>query len=47
MRRREFTPGLKRAAIMFNPDTAPSALMPSLEIGGPVTQGRANHYARS
>jgi hypothetical protein len=32
MRRREFTPGLKRAAIMFNPDTAPSALMPSLEM---------------
>jgi putative tryptophan/tyrosine transport system substrate-binding protein len=28
----EIAPGLKRAAIMFNPDTAPSALMPSLEM---------------
>jgi putative ABC transport system substrate-binding protein len=27
----EIAPGLKRAAIMFNPDTAPSAYMPSLE----------------
>jgi putative ABC transport system substrate-binding protein len=28
----EITPGLKRAAIMFNPDTAPvSSFMPSLE----------------
>ena len=28
----EIAPGLKRAAIMFNPDTAPlSAIMPSLE----------------
>jgi putative ABC transport system substrate-binding protein len=30
----EIVPGLKRAAIMFNPDTAPvSAYMPSLETG--------------
>ena len=29
----EIAPGLKRAAIMFNPDTAPvSAFMPSLEM---------------
>jgi putative ABC transport system substrate-binding protein len=28
----EITPGLKRAAIMFNPDTAASYLMPSLEM---------------
>ena len=31
----EIAPGLKRAAIMFNPDTAPaSAYMPSLETAG-------------
>jgi putative ABC transport system substrate-binding protein len=31
----EIAPGFKRAAIMFNPDTAPvSALMPSLETAG-------------
>jgi putative ABC transport system substrate-binding protein len=36
----EIAPGLKRAAIMFNPDT------PHLR-GGPVTQGLANHCARS
>jgi hypothetical protein len=36
-----------RAAIMFNPDTAPiMAYMPSLETAA-VTQGRANHCARS
>jgi putative ABC transport system substrate-binding protein len=30
----EIAPGLKRAAIMFNPDTAPaSAFMPSFETG--------------
>jgi putative ABC transport system substrate-binding protein len=27
----EITPGLKRAAIMFNPDTAPTTYMPSVE----------------
>jgi putative ABC transport system substrate-binding protein len=42
----EMAPGLKRAAIMFNPDTAPGTVMPSLEtaarslkvvsIGAPV-----------
>ena len=36
----EIAPGLKRAAIMFFPETASAD-------GGPVTQGRANHYARS
>jgi hypothetical protein len=31
----EIAPGLKRVAIVFNPDTAPvSALMPSLETAG-------------
>ena len=40
----EIAPGLKRAAIMFNPDTAPaSAYMPSLEAAATVTQARANH----
>jgi putative tryptophan/tyrosine transport system substrate-binding protein len=29
----EIAPGLKRAAIMFNPDTAPAAYMPSFETG--------------
>ena len=44
----EIAPGLKRAAIMFNPDAAlESTYMPSIESGGPVTQGRANHCARS
>jgi putative ABC transport system substrate-binding protein len=43
----EIAPGLKRAAIMFNPDTAPlSTFMPSFETAA-VTQGRANHCARS
>ena len=36
--------GLKRAAIMFNPDTAPaSAYTLSLEAAATVTQARANH----
>jgi putative ABC transport system substrate-binding protein len=44
----EIAPGLKRAVIMFNPDTAPaSAYMPSLGGGSPVAQGRANHCAGS
>ena len=43
----EIAAGLKRAAIMFNPDTAPaSTYIPSFE-SGPVTQGRANHCACS
>jgi len=41
----EIAPGLKRAAIMFNPDTAPSAYMPSVETA--VTQGRADQCACS
>jgi len=42
----EIAPGLKRAAIMFNPDIAPVLVyMPSFEI--PVTQGPANDCARS
>ena len=46
----EIASGLKRAAIMFNPDTAvpdmavASAYMPW--DGGPVPQGRADHCAR-
>ena len=44
----DIAPGLKRAAIMFNADAAlVSAYMPSFETAGPVTQGRANHGARS
>jgi putative ABC transport system substrate-binding protein len=44
----EIAPGLKRTAIMFNPDTAiASAYMPSLETAAPVTQGRTNYCARS
>jgi putative ABC transport system substrate-binding protein len=43
----EIAPGLKRAAFMFNPDIIPvSAFMPSFETAA-VTQGRANHCARS
>jgi putative ABC transport system substrate-binding protein len=40
----EIAPGLKRAAVMFNPDTtAASVYMPgAIRDGGPVTQGRAN-----
>ena len=37
----EIAPGLKRAAIMFNPDTAPVLTYM------PVAQGRANHRAHS
>jgi putative ABC transport system substrate-binding protein len=44
----EIAPGLKRAAIMFNPDTAPvSSFMPSLETAARSIQGRANHCACS
>jgi putative ABC transport system substrate-binding protein len=45
----EIAPGLKRAAIMFNPDTGTpvSVYLPSLEAAAPVTQGRANYCARS
>ena len=45
----EIAPGLKRAAITFNPDTASTAssFMPSLETAAPFTQGRANPCARS
>ena len=44
----EIAPGLKRAAIMVNPDTTPvSVYMPSLEPAGPFTQRRANPCARS
>jgi putative ABC transport system substrate-binding protein len=43
----EIAPGLKRAAIMFNPDTSQaSAYMPSLETAAP-SLSRANHCARS
>ena len=42
----EIAPGLKRAAIMFNPDTAPvSAHMPSLETA--ARSLKVNHCARS
>jgi putative tryptophan/tyrosine transport system substrate-binding protein len=43
----EIAPGLKRAAVMFNPDTSPAStyiMLPSLD--GPVTEGRANPCAR-
>jgi putative ABC transport system substrate-binding protein len=44
----EIAPGLKRAAIMFNPDTSPaSSFMPHISDGGPVAQGRANDCTRS
>jgi putative ABC transport system substrate-binding protein len=44
----EIAPGLKRAATMFNPDTAPaSAYMPSLGTAAQSTQGRGNHRAHS
>jgi putative ABC transport system substrate-binding protein len=44
----ETGPGLKRAAIMFNPDLgAASAFMPSLETAARSLKVRANHCARS
>jgi putative ABC transport system substrate-binding protein len=44
----EIAPGLKRAAIMFNPDTAPSpAYLRSFETAARSLQGRANQGARS
>ena len=44
----EIAPGLKRAAIMFNPDTfAASTYMPSLETCGCGAQDRANYGTRS
>jgi len=44
----EIVRGLKRAAIMFNPDAAPVPVyMPSFETAVRVPQGRANHCARS
>ena len=44
----EIAPGLKRAAIMFNPDTAPaSAYMPSLETAARSLKVRAYRCARS
>jgi putative ABC transport system substrate-binding protein len=45
----QIAPQVKRAAIMFNPDTAApvSIFMPSLETLAPVTQGHANRRARS
>jgi putative ABC transport system substrate-binding protein len=39
----EIAPGLKRVAIMFNPDIAPVSIF----MRGPVTQGAANRCARS
>ena len=46
----EIAPGVKRAAFMFNPDTAPyvgSYFLPSIRGGGPIAQGGANRGARS
>jgi putative ABC transport system substrate-binding protein len=44
----EVAPGLKRAAIMFNPDAAPvSTFMPSLETAARSLKGRAYRCARS
>jgi putative ABC transport system substrate-binding protein len=44
----EIAPGLKRAAIMFNPDfPASPVFMPSLETAARSLKGRANHGARS
>ena len=44
----EIVPGLKRATIMFNPDTAPvSTFMPSLETAARSLKGRAYRCARS
>jgi putative ABC transport system substrate-binding protein len=44
----DIAPGLKRAAIMFNPDFPPRIGLSALTCGGvPVTQGRANRFASS
>ena len=46
----EIAPGVKRAAIMFNPDTAPygGSYLPALIRGRcPIAQGGADHSARS
>ena len=45
----EIAPGLKRVAIMFNPDINPVSFyfMPYFETAGPVNDGRCNHCARS
>jgi putative tryptophan/tyrosine transport system substrate-binding protein len=44
----EIAPGLKRVAIMFDPDTAPGIRSYALvRDGSPVTQGRAHQCARS
>ena len=46
----EIAPGIKRAAIMFNPDTAPdggSYYLPFIRGGGPIAQSGANRSARS
>ena len=43
---KEIAPGVKRAAIMFNPDTAPgrgSDFFGVVRSGGPVACGRADH----
>jgi hypothetical protein len=42
----EIAPGLKRVAIMFDPDAGPASVyMPSLEAAARSHQGRANHCA--
>jgi putative ABC transport system substrate-binding protein len=44
----EIAPGLRRAAIMFNPDTPPaSTYMPALEAAARSLKGRANRCAGS
>jgi putative ABC transport system substrate-binding protein len=44
----EIAPGLKRAALMFNPDTAPvSSFLPSFETAARSTKGHAHRCARS
>ena len=44
----EIAPGLKRAAIMFNPDTSPASLfVPSFEMAARSLKVDPNHCARS
>jgi putative ABC transport system substrate-binding protein len=46
----EIAPGLQRAAMMFNPDTASyvsSYYLPSIRICCPIAEDRANHGTRS